>query len=271
MILLLALLQQPVPPATVGDTLWATRTVRIAAGDNVRPAPWDLEGPVQILGRPLVITRGDQAEIRYPLVAWEAGDHQLDVPGPIVTHPSGVEDTLPAQSMTFVVHSVLPAGVPDTQLKVQPPATTVLRRFVSPFPVIVLSALAALLLLPLFWWWRRRGTPVPPVIEARSGGPSEDLVRRWADAGERRVVAGVAANLVRSAIAELVPSAHEGLDTASLIEEIDRQRPNWPRGEIASLLASLDSLRFAPTDSENVLDLYQRSVGLVQDLRGAGA
>jgi hypothetical protein len=219
----------------------------------------------------MVVTRGDQAEIRYPLVAWEAGDHQVDVPGPIVTHQSGVEDTLPTQSMTFVVHSVLPAGVPDTQLKVQPPATTVLRRFVSPFPVMVLGTLAALLLIPLFWWWKRRGKPVPLIIEAASSGPSEDLVRRWVESGERRVVAGVAANLLRSAIAELIPSAHEGLDTATVIQEINRQRPNWPGGEIASVLTALDTLRFAPTRQDNVLELYQRSVGLAHTLRRASA
>jgi hypothetical protein len=85
--LLLFLLQQPLP--TVGDTLWAVRLVRLTPGDSVRPAEWELEGAVQLLGRPTVALRGTGAEVRYPLVAWEAGSHLVDVPGPIVTRASG--------------------------------------------------------------------------------------------------------------------------------------------------------------------------------------
>ena len=67
MILLLLLLQQhPLP--TVGDTLWASRAVRLSPGDSVRAADWQLEGAVQLLGHPIVVVRGNQAEIRYPLV-----------------------------------------------------------------------------------------------------------------------------------------------------------------------------------------------------------
>lgn len=268
MILFLLLMQQQAPLPTVGDTLWATRSVRLAAGDNVRPSAWDPEGPVQLLGRPIVTVQGDRAEIRYPLVAWEAGNHQLDVPGPIVTHSSGTEDTLQTESQTFTVRSVLPAGVPDSELAVQPPATLVFRGFASLLPAMALGCLGVLLLLPLYWWWGRRGKPVPLAPAVGEPGPSEDLIRRWLDAGERRVVAAVAATRLRSAMAERLPLAHTGLDTAAVLEVVERERPEWPQKELRTALASLDGLRFAPSRADNTLELYQRAMSLERLIRG---
>ena len=259
-ILLLLLLQQRQP--TVGDTLWAVRFVRLAPGDSVRPAPWDLEGAVQLLGRPDIRLTGGGAEVRYPLVAWEAGSHLVDVPGPIVTRASGVEDTLQAESMTFRVASVLPAGVADSDLAVQPPAVPVLRGFRSPIPAVALGVVALLLLYPLHWWWNRRGKPAVTFPSGTDEGPPEDLVRRWADAGERRTVAGVASLRLREAIASVLPSAHPALDTASVLAEIERQRPPWPLDEVRSVLQSLDGLRFAPSRADNAFELYQRSIQL---------
>ena len=266
-VLLFLLLQGQLP--TVGDTLWANRIVRLAPGDSVRAAAWDLEGPVQLLGRPAVLVTGDRAEVRYPLVAWEAGSHVLDVPGPIVTRASGVEDTLPAESMPFQVRSVLPAGVADSELAVQPPATLVSRGFRSPLPALVLATVGALLLLPLHWWWRRRGKPAQRVPATRFEGPPEDVVRRWADAGEPRTVAGVAALRLREAIARKLPSAHTALDTPSVLEEVERNRPDWPREELRSTLLALDGLRFAPTQVATAFDLYQRGMRLVDVISGA--
>jgi hypothetical protein len=267
--LLFLLLQQPQP--TVGDTLWAVRFVRLAPGDSVRPASWDLEGAIQLLGRPEVIVQGGGAEVRYPLVAWEAGSHLVDMPGPIVIRASGAEDTLQATTMTFQVASVLPAGVADSELAVQPPAVPVLRGFRSPLPAIALIGLAALLLLPLHWWWNRRGTPATTIPPRTPEVLPEDLVRRWADAGERRTVAGVASLRLRQAIASALPSAHSALDTASVLEEIDRHRPDWPREELRSILLALDGLRFAPSRADNAFELYQRSLRLADDIKGKAA
>jgi hypothetical protein len=269
MIFLLLLLQQQAP--TVGDTLWATRTVRLGAGDSVRAAEWTLEGPVQLLGRPIVIARGERAEIRYPLVAWEPGDHQLDVPGPIITRPSGVEDTLGSESITLRVASVLPQGVPESTLAVQPPATPVLLQGVSLFPAAILLVLAALLLVPLHWWWTRRGKPAPPRKPPPPFTPAPDMIEHWVEIGERRAVAGMAATRIRAAIARQVPSAHAGLDTESMLREVEQQRPMWPRKELAEVLKSLDTMRFAPIyGSTDVLQLYQRGVELAQALEGGG-
>lgn len=269
MILLLLLLQQQAP--TVGDTLWATRTVRLQAGDTVRAADWDLAGPVQLLGRPIVVTRGELAEIRYPLVAWEPGDHQLDVPGPIITRPSGAEDTLGSESLTLRVTSVLPSGVPESTLAIQPPATPVLVQTVSPLPAAILLVLAVLLLVPLHWWWTRRGRPVPPHKRPPAYSPPPDMIEHWVEIGERRAVAGMAATRIRAAIARQIPSAHPGLDTESVLLEVDHLRPTWPRKELADVLRALDTMRFAPIyGSIDVFQLYQRGVRLAQALEGGG-
>ncbi|HEV8125149.1 MAG TPA: hypothetical protein VGP80_12960 [Gemmatimonadales bacterium] len=271
MILLLLLLQQhPLP--TVGDTLWTRRTVRLAAGDSIRAADWDLDGPVQLLGHPVVVVRGSQAEISYPLVAWEPGDHQLDVPGPIITRASGTEDTLGTESVTLRVASVLPAGVPDSTLAIQPPANLVVRQEVSPLPALILGLLSVLLLVPLHWYWNRRGKPAAPSPSAPPFSPPPDMIAHWAQIGERRAVAGIAAARLRSAIAHGIPSAHPGLDTASVLRQVEQLRPQWPQAELAEVLASLDSIRFAPvaTSTTNVYQLYQRGLQLAQAIERAG-
>ena len=265
------LLQNQQRPPTVGDTLWATRFVRLAPGDSVRPAAWEVDGPVQLLGRPEVRLEAGGAEVRYPLVAWEAGSQVVEVPGPIVTRASGVEDTLPSQTMTFQVATVLPAGVADSELAVQPPAVPVLRGFRTILPAAIFGGLALLLLLPLHWWWNRRGNPSSGVSPHPAEGPPEDLVRRWADAGERRTVASVASLRLREVIADAIPSAHPALDTPSLLAEIERHQPAWPLESLRATLEALDGLRFAPAHADNAFELYQRSRDLADQIRGRAA
>jgi len=272
MISLLLLLLQQHPLPTVGDTLWASRTVQLAAGDSVRAADWQLEGAVQVLGHPVVVVHGNRAEVSYPLVAWEPGDHQLDVPGPIITRASGAEDTLGIESVTLRVASVLPAGVPDSTLAIQPPANLVVRQEVTPLPALILGLLAVLFLIPLHWYWNRRGKPASPNPSAPPLLPPEDMIQHWAQIGERRAVAGMAAARLRSAIARGIPSAHPGLDTAAVLRQVEQLRPHWPQRDIAEVLGSLDSIRFAPiaSSTSNVFLLYQRGLQLAQTLEGAG-
>jgi hypothetical protein len=265
------LLQDQQRPPTVGDTLWATRFVRLASGDSVRAAPWELEGAMQLLGRPEIRLEAGGAEVRYPLVAWEAGNHLVDMPGPIVTRASGVEDTLPSQTMTFQVATVLPAGVADSALAVQPPAVPVLRGFRTIVPAALLGSLAVVLLLPLHWWWNRRGKRPPVATSPLEEGPPEDLVRRWADAGERRTVAGVASLRLREAIADAIPSAHPALDTASVLVEVNRHHPSWPMDELRATLEALDGLRFAPSRADNAFELYRRTLQLAEQIKGQAA
>ncbi|MGE0353005.1 MAG: hypothetical protein AB7I33_03535 [Gemmatimonadales bacterium] len=267
MILLLLALQGAALP-TVGDTIWVTRTVRVPAGDSVRPAAWSLEGPVQVLGKAEVVLARDAARIRYPMVAWEPGTHHVEVPGPVLVSPSGMEDSLRSESVTLVVRSVLPADRPDTALPVQPPAGLVPRPVVSALPVVILSGLAVLLLIPVHWYWRRRGPRVevpPPPVERE---PLDDTVRRWLEAGERRAVAGVAMDRLRQVVAASVPEAGEGLDLETCLAVVEQARPSWPLDELRRVLTGLDTVRYAPDSRDGVQDLYHAAVRLEAGLGG---
>jgi hypothetical protein len=228
---------------TVGDTIWLTRTVVVPASRTLRPADWNPPDPVELLGPPRVTLRGDSADVIYPVVLWRTGSETVEVPGPILLGANGSVDSLPGQSITLHIRSVLPAVPPDSTLAPQPRADFVPRRAVSVLPLLVLWLIAGLVLAPLHWWWRRRGkerqvfTLPPP----RGGEPP---IERWADAGESRAVAAAATARLRWAIAEALPAAHVGLDSEELLRVIRAARPPWPLGELGDLLRSLDEARF---------------------------
>jgi hypothetical protein len=228
---------------TVGDTIWLTRTVVIPAGRTLRPADWTPADPVELLGPPRVILQGDSAEVSYPVVVWRTGADTIELPGPILLGSNGSVDSLPGQSITLHIRSVLPPVPPDSTLAPQPRADFVPRRTVSVLPLLILWLIAGLLLAPLHWWWRRRGkerkvfTLPPP----RGGEPP---LERWADAGELRAVAAAATARLRWAIAEALPAAHVALDTEDLLRVIHAAQPAWPLGELGDLLRSLDEARF---------------------------
>ncbi len=208
MLLLLALLQQGAP--TVGDTIWLVRTVAVPSGSAVRPAAWNPTGDLETLGPPRVTTRGDSVEIAYPVVVWLAGSRTVDVPGPLLLLAGGGVDSIPAERMTVTVASVLPAGVPDSLLRIQPAAQPVVRGE---------RTLRSLHRHCCCWrrcccfrctcFWRRRGKPLPRV--RRAAAPALPL-ERWADAGEVRVVLAAATSALRDAIARAVPEASPAVD-----------------------------------------------------------
>lgn len=241
---MIVLVQVPAPAPTVGDTIWVARTVAVPPGATLRPADWDPADPVERLGPPRVTPHGDSADIAYPIVVWRAGPITLDVPGPLLLTEGGRIDSVPPRPMDLRIASVLPP-VPPESLAPQPRADFVPRTSLSVLPLLLLLALAALLLAPLHWWWRRRGKPRPRPALALLGeaGPPLD---RWADAGETRAVASVAAQRLRSLIAARMPSAHPGLDTEDVLRVV-APRTDWPLGELADLLRSLDEARFGQT------------------------
>jgi hypothetical protein len=233
--------QGPAPSPTVGDTIWVVRTVAVPAGATLRPADWDPPDPVERLGPPRVTPHGDSADVAYPVVVWRAGPLTLSVPGPLLLTDGGRIDSVPAQPVELRIASVLPP-VPHESLAPQPRADFVPRTSVSAWPLVLLLALSALLLVPLHLWWRRRGVPRPrPALALLSDiAPPLD---RWADAGETRAVASVAAQRLRAHIAARMPAAHAGLDTEDLLQVL-AGRADWPLGELRDLLHSLDEARF---------------------------
>ena len=253
--------QQAAAPS-VGDTVWLTRTVRVPAGYAVRAAEWEPSDPVELLGRGQVIQAGDSARISYPVVIWRPGSHQLEVPGPLLLGPEGTVDSLAGERVSVEIESILPPAPPDSTLAPQPRASLVSRLVVTLVPLALLWLAALILLLPIHLWWRRRGKPVrmaPPALPPDALDPP---LSRWADAGEHRAVANVAAVQLRAAVAQRLPSAHSGLDTERVLAEIAAARPHWPLREISELLRALDEVRFGLRPSSEALQLSRSTAEL---------
>lgn len=261
------LLQSPVP--TVGDTVWLSQIVAQPPGHVVRATDWTPADPVELLGRPRIIVTGDSAEITYPVVVWRPGHLTVNLPGPLLLGPGGTVDSLAGAQVALDVRSVLPRVPADSSLAPQPRASLVPRRETSVIPLAICCLIALMLLLPLHLWWRRRGKPVPA---GRATPPAADPpLERWADAGEYRAVANVAAARLRSAVAQRVAAAHPGLDTDRLLGQLAATRPNWPLDELAELLHALDNARFGKVGSEDVLNLSRYSSAMEDRLRHEAA
>jgi len=256
--LMLFLVQSTAP--TVGDTVWLSRTVRVPPGHVVRAADWEPQEPVELLGRPQIVSLGDSAQISYPIVVWRPGQHLIEVPGPLLLGSGGTVDSLGSERVRVAVRSVLPAVSNDSVLRPQPRAGVVWRSEVSPLPLILLWSLALMLLIPLHLWWRRRGTPMP-APDPLPSVPDPPL-DRWADAGEHRAVAGFAAIRLRNLVGQRVAGAHPGLDTESLLAQLAALRPTWPLDELGALLRKLDAARFGYGGAFNVLQLSHATLEL---------
>jgi hypothetical protein len=251
------------PSPTVGDTVWLSRTVGLPPGHVVRAADWDPADPIELLGRPRVVVSGDSAEIAYPVVIWQPGAQLVELPGPLLLGPGGTVDSLAGERVHLEVKSVLP-GTGRDSLAPQPRAGLVNREEVTLVPLAMLWAVALGFLIPLHLWWRRRGKPVRPA--AYTPDLPEPPLPRWADAGEYRAVANVAASRLRSTVAERVASAHPGLDTERLLAELAAARPNWPLEELGELLVALDNARFGLTTSADALELSRSTLELRERL-----
>jgi hypothetical protein len=266
---IMALVIQSSAP-TVGDTVWLSRVVRVPPGHVVRAADWEPEDPVELLGRPRVVSRGDSAEISYPVALWRPGQHLIEVPGPLLLRSGGTVDSLGGERVPLTVRSVLPSVPRDSVLRPQPRASVVWRSDPSLLPLIVLWCLGLVILIPLHLWWRRRGPAVPSTYPSPS--IPEPPLDRWADAGEYRAVAGVAASRLRNLVAQRVAGAHPGLDTERFLAEIAAARPTWPLEELGELLRKLDAARFGNDgNSSQVLQLSAATLELSKRLHREAA
>lgn len=216
---------------TVGDTIWSIRLVRVPAGAQLRAPDWTPEGPIERLGGARITRRGDEAEVAWPLVGWAPGTHALDVPGPLLVYADGREDTLPAQSLTVSVTSVLPSRAREV-LQPQPAADFVARRTTTVWPPLIGLAVAALV-GGLLLWRRRRRRPVPPLPApvALPTSPAE----RWRDAGEWRL-------LIEQRAGRLAARAAEPEVAAWLSEAATARFAGPDAGTLAALLARGDAL-----------------------------
>jgi hypothetical protein len=144
--LLAAVQQQARVLPTVGDTVWVRRSIPLPDRYTARAADWELTGDVELLGPPELVLGKDSVTVRYPLVAWTAGTHRVEIPSPTLLAPDGAVDSLGPAAVTFTVRSLLPDR-PPSQLQPQPPAGLVTRRTVSLLPPLLFLAGAPLGLL----------------------------------------------------------------------------------------------------------------------------
>lgn len=266
MLLLLALLQQGAP--TVGDTIWLVRTVAVPPGAAVRPPSWNPTGDLETLGPPRVTARWDSVEIAYPVVVWLAGSRTVDVPGPLLLLAGGGVDSIPSERMTVTVASILPAGVPESLLQIQPAAQPVVRGERTLRSLLALLALAAIAIIPVHLLWRRRGKALPRV-PAPTAPPLP--LERWADAGEVRVVLAAATFALRDTIARAVPEASPAVDVPQVLAAVRAAKPDWPHDEIADVLGALEEARFTPEAFPDAAGLATWAQNLAVQLQKAAA
>jgi hypothetical protein len=266
--ILVLLLGLQAPPPTVGDTIWLERSVEVPAGAEVRAAPWEPENEIGLLGRAVIRREGSRVTVAYPAVAWSAGTHTVLVPGPVVIRRDGITDSMPSEPRTIIVASLLPAGQPPDRLPVQPAAGMVDERVHTPWPVVVALLLAGLLFAPVAWWWRRRGKPA--MLTSAQPEVQPIALTEWAEAGEARAVAAVAARELRAAIGAQVRGMPPGAVTARLIRVVAEQRPAWPVEDITRVLEALETAQYAPARPREVTRLVERSADLRRRLEGAG-
>lgn len=265
---LVFLLQQTTLP-TVGDTIWLERSVETPAGAEVRAAQWTPVEPIGLLGHAVIRRIGTRTVVSYPAVAWAAGKLQVEVPGPIVIRSDGTTDSLPDESRTIVVQSVLPDSLPPERVPVQPEAGIVAERITSPYPVLLAVLVALLVFAPLAAWWLRAGPPMPPfhTPTERQAPP----LTEWGEAGEPRAVAAVAARSLRGVILGHLPGIPQGLVASRLIRVVEEQRPNWPADEIGEVLSALEAVQYSAASPLEVLALAERAGVLRQQLEPASA
>ena len=227
---------------SVGDTVWVERTVTGVGSAVLRPQPWSLGTLGQQLGPAVVQLESGGALVRYPLVFWYPGEHQLSMPGPVLVRRDGSSDTLAASPVRVRVASVLPAGVSRSRLDPRPARVPVPLEARALLPLAVLVLAVFLLIGVAALRWRRRGR-VP-----RPGGPAPGVpplatFEVWAANGE-----------YRAALHEL----------AWLLS--DRMRKCQDLAQIAELQRVLDDISFSsfsPRAEAELAALYQRAAKLV--------
>jgi hypothetical protein len=244
--LALALLLQARTP-TVGDTVWLARTLAAPAASRIEPRRLEgRAGEYDPLGAPEVARVGGRATLRWPVVFWATGRHEVELPAVLLTGPDGSVDSVPPQATAVEIASVLPPAARESAVAPQPPAGVVPVRRRAWWPALV-ALLAAAGGGWLLWrrWGSRGEVPGAPGPAPAALPP----VDRWAAAGEVRAVAHSAAARLRAAIATAFPAADEALDTERCLRLLADQRPAWPLEELGRCLRGLDALRFGPDET----------------------
>jgi hypothetical protein len=252
---------------TVGDTIRLERTITTPPGWRVRAGKLEGYTDVEQLGDVAVVPTSNGWTVRYFIVEWVPGVAGVDMPPIWRLGPDGTSDSLAGGTATFRVASV----IPDTVRAPAPqPALGPLRLArANAIPVLAAVLLSAGALLILIGWRRRS----PRVMTAGPGlsVDAEVADARWLAAGEPKAVAARAAHQLRSAVARMIPDAHEALSTSECLAAVERARPDAPLRDLRELLQALDQVAFATAHGVDVAPLAARARALARELGGNGA
>jgi hypothetical protein len=252
---------------TVGDTIWLEREVPIKSGWQIRAGKLVATDVVEPLTEPAVLRSPAGWVVRYAVVAWKPGAHQVSLPPIWRLAPDGRTDSLVGGVAGLTVSSVIPDTLkhPDPRGPLAPLRT----RHRSALPPLVALMLTTLVLGLSAAWRRRRprplgGDPALHVPLEREAAPDA----RWLAAGEPKAVAVRATGLVRLALARAVPQAHTALATAECLAVVERSAPGRtvPLPELRELLEHLDRVAYASAHGTDVAALAAKARRLASQL-----
>jgi hypothetical protein len=163
-----------------------------------------------------VVITGDSPESATQSVIWTRARSRSSSRS-TAARPGGKVDSLPGQALVSPSERAAPRGS-DSLIPPQPRPSLVTRRDTTLVPLIILVAGSAVLVGP-FIWWRRRGK-AGARSRQRCTEVAEPPLDRWADDGEYRAVANVAAVRLRNALAQRVRGGSFGLDTERLLAQL---------------------------------------------------
>jgi hypothetical protein len=246
--------------ATVGDTVWVARSFTLPPGWRLRPGRLEETEEIEALGDPVVVRRGSDWVVRYPVTAWAPGAHHVELPSLWRLGPDGQADSVAGGSATFELQSVIP---PSDTAPVARPAVAPLRTAPRNPLFALLGGVLAAGGLATAWWWRRRA-PRRVDTATPAAAPAETGDTRWIASGEPRAVATRAAGRLRRALARAVPEAHQGLPTAACVEIIRRTRPAASVDELQAVLEALDREAFAKTPDGEIETLARRAEAMAE-------
>ncbi len=257
-----------VPPApTVGDTVWLTRLVTADPGWRVRAGRLDPAQDLEPLGEAVVLRAQGGWLVRYPVVLWTPGRHELALPPVWRLGPDGQADSVLGGVAAVQVRSVLPS--PDSARRSEPkPALPEIGRSEnSALPVLGAGVIAGLSLTAGVLLRRRRPKRLPAPAPIR--GEPEVADARWLAAGEPKAVAARAAARLRAVVAGVVPEAHAALSTEECLAIVAARAPKEgaPLRELREVLSALDQVGFATAHGADVGVLAERARALAAALR----
>ena len=263
----LALLQGPSPgwtaapsAPTVGDTIWLTRLVPADAGWRVRPGRLDAARDLEPLGDAAVLRATGGWLVRYPVVVWTPGRHDVTLPPLWRLGPAGQADSVSGGVAAVQVRSVLPPADSARRPDPKPALDPLARSDESALPVVGAGAVAGLALASGMLLRRRRPRKLPTARPIAAEPETPDA--RWLAAGEPKAVAARAAARLRAAVARAVPEAHPALSTAECLAAVAARAPALPLRDLRDVLTALDQVDFATAHGADVGALAQRASAL---------